>query len=178
MTQKNNNHRPKSLGNSLPERYPPSPPCACEVCQGYCIRPGWWTVKEAARAVEAGYSPRMMLEMSPDRTFGVVAPAFPGCEMAFADYCQSGCTFLVDGRCELHGTGFQPLECRYCHHTRPGKGPGCHAAIGEDWNSIAGRALVVRWAKLTGFWERLALSSMTASSSIGNRATARRAPAR
>jgi hypothetical protein len=160
---KKKNQRPESLR----EKYPPSPACACEVCLGYCIRPGWWTVEEAGRAVEAGYAARMMLEMSSDRTFGVVAPAFPGCEVAFADYRLSGCTFLVDGRCELHGSGLQPLECRYCHHTRPGKGLGCHTAIGQEWDSTPGRALVVRWAKLTGFWERLAFPSMAASSSIG-----------
>ena len=49
---KKKNQRPESLR----EKYPPSPACACEVCLGYCIRPGWWTVEEAGRAVEAGYA--------------------------------------------------------------------------------------------------------------------------
>jgi hypothetical protein len=157
------NQRPRSLQ----EKYPPSPPCTCEICLGYCVRPGWWTVREAASAVEAGYGARMMLEMSPDRTFGVVAPAFPGCELAFVDYRRSGCTFLAADRCELFSTGLQPLECRYCHHDRPGKGPRCHAALEKDWNSAAGRALVVRWAKLTGFWGRLALPLAADDSFLG-----------
>jgi hypothetical protein len=113
-------------------------------------------VREAANAVKAGYGARMMLEMSPDRN-GVLAPVFPGCEVAFVDYRRVGCTFLVADRCELYGTGLQPLECRYCHHDRPGKGPRCHAALEKDWDSAAGRALVVHWAKLIGFWEWLAL---------------------
>lgn len=142
---------------SLAERYPPSKSCSCAVCVSYCRRPGWWTVEEAARAIAAGYASRMMLEMSPDRTFGVLSPAFRGCETQFAvnEYADRGCTFLKDERCELHGIGLVPLECRFCHHDRPGQGPRCHTDIGKDWNTAAGRALVVRWGNLTDFWARL-----------------------
>ena len=145
----------------LEQKYPPSEPCACEICLAYCRRPGWWTVEEAAGAIAAGYGGRMMLEMAPDRSFGVLSPAFKGCEVNFAldVYSGRGCTFLKDDRCELHGTGFQPLECRFCHHDRPGMGPKCHADVERDWNTSRGRVLVVRWAKLTGFWERLSLDS-------------------
>jgi hypothetical protein len=142
---------------SLGDRYPPSPPCDCPVCLGYCARPGWWTVSEAERAIQAGYGSRMMMEMSPDRVFGVLSPAFKGSEGDFARqiYASRGCTFLKEKRCELHGSGFQPLECRYCHHDRVGSGPECHADIAADWNSAQGRALVVRWTKLVGLWPRL-----------------------
>lgn len=101
----------------------------------------------------------MMLEMSPDRAYGVLSPAFAGNEGDFAldRYKHRGCTFLKEHRCELHQAGLQPLECRFCHHDRPGQGPQCHAAIGSEWNSDAGRSLVTRWARLTGFWERLGL---------------------
>jgi hypothetical protein len=121
------------------------------------MRPGWWTVEEAARAIAAGFGPRMMLEISPDRSFGVLAPAFNGSEADFAMQRDAtrGCNFLKDNRCELHGTGFQPLECRYCHHERRNQGPQCHADLEKDWNTPAGRALVVRWSKITGLWERL-----------------------
>lgn len=138
---------------SLAAKYPPSPPCSCDVCKMYCRRPGWWTVDEAARAIEAGYGKRMMLEMAPDFTFGVLSPAFKGCEVRFAyqEYASAGCTFLVDAKCELHGTGHQPLECRFCHHDRPGMGPGCHAEIEQDWNTQAGRDLIVQWNEIVGF---------------------------
>ncbi len=144
---------------SLAERFPPSPPCSCDVCVRYCARPGWWTVEEAALAIKGGYGGRMMLEMSPDRSFGVLAPAFRGCEVGFATQeCASrGCNFLEEGRCELHGTGFQPLECRHCHHDRPGAGPACHAEIEKEWNGDEGRALIVRWSKATLFWEKLSI---------------------
>ena len=141
----------------LAAKYPPSEPCACAVCLAYCMRPGWWTVREAAAAYDAGYARRMMLEPSPERTFGVLSPAFRGCEGTFAlqQYAARGCTFLRDGRCELHGSGFQPMECRFCHHDRPGQGPLCHADLEADWNTPAGRLLVVRWSRFTGIWKDL-----------------------
>lgn len=130
------------------------------MCLGYCQRPGWWSVAEAARAIDAGYGNRMMLEMSPDRSFGVLSPAFKGCEVSFALdlYAGRGCTFLEDNRCELHGTGVQPLECRFCHHDRRGLGQQCHTDLEKDWNTPAGQRLVVRWSKFTGFWDRLMLT--------------------
>jgi hypothetical protein len=144
---------------NLGKKYPPSEPCACGICLGYCMRPGWWTVKEATRALEAGYGKRMMLELSPERTFGVLSPAFKGCEGGFAlnEHASRGCNFLKDNLCELFGTGVQPLECRFCHHDRRGLGPKCHADIEKDWNTPAGRALVARWSKQTGLWKLLSV---------------------
>jgi len=140
---------------NLVSKYPPSEPCSCKVCLGYCIRPGWWTVSESARAIDAGYADRMMFEMSPERSFGVLSPAFKGCEGGFAleFYADKNCTFLHEGLCELHGTTFQPLECRFCHHSRTGQGQKCHADIEKDWHTPAGYALVKKWGNITGFWE-------------------------
>ena len=132
---------------TLLEKYPPSEPCTCAICLSYCMRPGWWTVGQAAAAIDAGYGDRMMLEIAPEFTFGVLAPAFKGCEKYFAvnEYASNGCTFFQDERCELFGTGHEPLECRFCHHERPGLGARCHADLEEDWNTAAGKALVNKW---------------------------------
>jgi len=148
---------------TLPDQYPPSEPCGCEICTAYCARPGWWTVAEARQALSAGYGPRMMLEMAPDRSFGVLSPAFKGNELAFAKqlHADQGCTFLKDSLCELFGTGLQPLECRFCHHNRPGQGFQCHAAIEKDWNTPSGISLVVTWSKQTGFWEKKVMKMET-----------------
>jgi hypothetical protein len=142
---------------NLARKYPPSEPCSCEICRSYCIRPGWWTVQETVRAFNAGYANRMMLELAPDRSFGVLSPAFRGCEGTFAlqEYASQGCNFLNNDRCDLHGTGFQPLECCFCHHDRPGQGPICHADIELDWNTPEGRSLVTRWCRRIGVWEML-----------------------
>jgi len=97
-----------------------------------------------------------MLEMAPDNSFGVLAPAFKGSEgqFALAVYEDAGCTFLKDSRCELFGTGHQPLECRYCHHDRLNLGKECHNALDLDWNTSEGKSLVVRWSRETGFLDR------------------------
>ena len=149
----------KKAGNkkTLREKYPPSEPCTCEICVGYCIRPGWWTVEEATQALEAGYGPRMMLEIAPELNFGVLSPAFKGCERAIAtnQFAKNGCVFLNHDRCELFGTGHVPLECRFCHHERRGLGPNCHADLEKDWKSPAGQALVNQWIKQVGLRYRI-----------------------
>lgn len=133
----------------LAERFPPSAPCDCTICRAYCARPGWWSVEEAKRAILAGYGARMMLELSPERSFGVLAPAFRGCEgsIALQAYRDNGCTFFHRGLCALFGTGFEPLECRFCHHDRPGQGKLCHDALERDWHTPAGQALVRQWMR-------------------------------
>lgn len=145
--------------SKIKDLYPPSLPCSCETCVSYCSRPGWWLVEEARRAIEAGHAFRMMLELSPGRDFAVLSPAFRGneCTYALQVFSGEGCTFLKDDRCELYGTGLQPLECRYCHHERKGTGERCHNDIGREWNSDEGKRLIVRWGNLTGFWARQGL---------------------
>jgi hypothetical protein len=140
--------KPKNK-RTLVEKYPPSEPCACEICVGYCARPGWWTVEEATRALDAGYGNRIMLEMAPELTFGVLSPAFKGCERSIAanQFANNGCTFLKNNLCELYWTGHQPLECRFCHHERRGLGPKCHADLEKDWKTPAGQTLVDQWLR-------------------------------
>jgi len=142
-----NTMKRKQKDESLKKRYPASEPCSCEICRSYCIRPGWWNVEEARLAMKAGYGKRMMLEISPDMTFGVLSPAFKGCEQNYAlqEYANNGCNFLKNGLCELHGTGLEPLECLFCHHLRKGLGQKCHADIEKDWRTPAGQTLVKQW---------------------------------
>ena len=143
----------------LHEKYPPSEPCSCDVCVNYCLRPGWWTVEEAGRAIKDGFGNRMMLEISPDKRFGVLSPAFKGNEgeYSYQEFSKNGCTFLKGGLCELFGTGFQPLECRYCHHNRKGMGVKCHSDIEKKWKTYDAKRLIIRWGNQTGFWQRQGL---------------------
>ena len=134
----------------LVEKYPPSQPCSCRICVNYCSRPGWWTVAEARKALEVGLAKRMMLEISPERDFGVLSPAFKGNEekIAFQIFSKNKCTFLKNNLCELFNTGLQPLECRFCHHERKGDGTKCHLDLEKDWYTKEGQELVVRWLKI------------------------------
>jgi hypothetical protein len=141
----------------LQKKYPPSAPCSCELCVSYCKqRPGWWSVDEAEKAMDAGYAERMMLELAPEKTFSVLSPAFKGneCNFALQANAKNGCTFLNDGLCELFGTDHQPLECRFCHHERQGMGIQCHFDIEKEWNTERGKRLVIKWGNITGFWMR------------------------
>jgi len=138
------------------QKYPPSEPCSCDICINYCKRPGWWTVEQAKKAIDSGYANRIMLEMSPTLKFGVLSPSFRGNErnIALQLYANQGCTFLANNRCELFGKEYQPLECRFCHHTRKGLGQECHWDIEKDWNTKEGQKLVIHWCKITGLFER------------------------
>lgn len=130
------------------KKYPPSNPCACEICRSYCVRPGWWTPPQALLALEAGLGPRMMLEVAPEKTFAVLAPAFRQAEGGFAlqEFSKNGCTFLNGTACELHGSAWQPLECRFCHHLRRGQGKICHADLEREWRK-EGRKIIITWLK-------------------------------
>jgi hypothetical protein len=144
---------------TLHEKYPPSEPCSCDVCRNYCLRPGWWTLEEAERAIKEGFAGRMMLEISPDKRFGVLSPAFKGneSEYSYQVFSKNGCTFFWEGLCELFGTGLQPLECRYCHHDRKGMGVKCHQDIEKEWKNNDAKRLIIRWGNHTGFWQRQGL---------------------
>jgi len=143
----------------LNEKYPPSKSCSCNVCKGYCLRPGWWTVEEAEKVIVAGLGKRMMLEISPEHDFGVLSPAFKGNESNYAlqIFSKNGCTFLNNGLCELFGTGLQPLECRYCHHDRIGMGDKCHSDIEMNWNTKEGKKMIIKWGNSIGFWKQKGL---------------------
>ncbi len=131
----------------LYKRFPPSESCSCEICSYYCMRPGWPLVQEARMLIEAGFSDRLMVEFSPGYSFGILAPAFKGNEgyYALANHAGNGCTFLVSNGCAIFDRSFRPLECRFCHHDRVGKGSVCHLALAHDWNTSKGRRLVQGW---------------------------------
>ncbi|ATW25101.1 hypothetical protein [Candidatus Formimonas warabiya] len=113
-------------------------------------------MEEVVRAIQAGYGNRMMLEISPEMAFGVLSPAFKGCEGNFAlnFYAKKGCNFLKDNLCELYGTGLMPLECRFCHHDRIGLGRKCHLDIEKEWNTAMGQVQVAKWTRQFGLWEQ------------------------
>ena len=91
----------------------------------------------------------MMIEVSPERDFGVLSPAFRGCEggIALQEFSKSGCNFYTNGLCALHSVGLLPLECAFCHHERSGLGISCHLDIEKDWKTEVGKQLIRKWLK-------------------------------
>jgi hypothetical protein len=63
--------------------------------------------------------------------------------------------------CELYDTGLEPLECRFCHHTREGLGLKCHTDLEKDWNTREGQALVMVWADNIGLWNKYGIDAVT-----------------
>ena len=139
--------------------FPPSQGCDCEICRGYCKRPGWWTVEQAELALNKNYAHRMMMEISPEFDYAVLSPAFYGCGglVATKQNSMNGCNFLKNGLCELHGTDLFPIECAFCHHDRVGQGIICHTYIAYDWKTLRGQKLVARWQKIVGFDKKYGL---------------------
>ncbi|MGE4584896.1 MAG: hypothetical protein AB7C91_09610 [Sphaerochaeta sp.] len=140
------------LKHPLYHRFPPSESCSCRICRSFCQRPGWPLVEEARLAMQEGLADRMMLEFSPDFSFGILAPAFKGNEGSFAlqILAAHSCTFLGESGCTIFNFPYRPLECRFCHHSRMGEGLVCHLSIAKDWNTSKGKRLVKRWLQVMG----------------------------
>src|SRR5262245_51533200 len=110
--------------------------CTCEKCIRACQRaPGWMSPEEARKAIDNGYADRLMRDwFEPSSKYGnkeriyVLAPASLGCEGKDApevdredlhniirglEWNKGRCTFFNDeGRCEVHESGFKPLQCK------------------------------------------------------------------
>lgn len=110
--------------------------------------------------MNAGYADRMMVEVSPELNFGVISPAFVGCEggIALQEFSRNGCNFFKDGLCELHPTGLLPLECSFCHHERVGQGIECHTDLEKEWKTEKGKQLVNVWLRTMGIDRKLLFS--------------------
>lgn len=138
-------------------RYPHSQSCSCEVCKSFCKRPGWWTPEQTKEIIKVGYYNKIMLEISPELTFGVLSPAFKGCEMNIAInlFKENWCTFYHNGLCDLHNTPYLPLECAFCNHDSKGQGQKCHTDIEQLWKSKENQKIIKEWGEMVGLWERL-----------------------
>ncbi|MFL6764533.1 MAG: hypothetical protein ACJ8FO_04980 [Sphingomicrobium sp.] len=121
--------------------------CACSACKKACETvPGWFTPAEAVRAIEAGLARRMSAVSEILSGMFALAPSVAGREGRAGWHGLGRCTLLTaDGRCEIHDSGFKPVECR--------TGYGCHD--GPDlpkveemwamWRSPEGKAAVELW---------------------------------
>lgn len=137
----------KQSADNLAQHYKPSEACNCAACVAYCLNlPGLWTLAQCRAALDTGLGPQMMLRLPPGK-HGILSPALRGCEGRLLDKTRigRGCTFLQAGLCALHTTGQKPLECRVTHHSREKQSKACHMAIVAEWDSPAGKALVVEW---------------------------------
>lgn len=100
--------------------------------------------------IKAGFADRLALDWGKSRDQMVVAPAYQGNEGGtYAENLPVGtpCTFLKDGKCELHNLGLKPSECKFAHHSNRN---GSSLRMREEmllplWDSIDGKAMVHFW---------------------------------
>lgn len=143
-------------------KYHDTPACQCEHCRLYCQRPCWPTPVEANRLLDEGYADRLMLDWwaRDGFTVPVLCGALKGSEAKIAPRypaSEAGCTFWVNGLCQLHDKGLKPLLGRYSDHTRTHEQvEEVSAAIAAAWNTDEGIAVVERWREIVGNHEPLA----------------------
>jgi len=121
--------------------------CSCEYCRLACEQvPGWFTPEEASKAIDAGYAPRLSAVV--ERSTGTVAviPSIVGVEGKYDIFRPGRCTFLnKEGLCEIHDTGFKPIECRTGYGCKPSVDYPTLEFINNEWNSNAGVAVIQKW---------------------------------
>ena len=138
--------------------------CACTQCRALCeFIPGWMMPEEARRAIAEGLAHRLMLcwyTGGGQKRIYVLSPAVAGYEgkigpqavMSGKDWKRGTCTFYKNQRCEIHASGFKPLECRLAL--------SCDVAIGRQaddahkqeipraWDSWRSRRIIKRWLRM------------------------------
>jgi Fe-S-cluster containining protein len=124
--------------------------CSCKKCKEECRRlPGWFTPEEAAKAIEAGYAPRMsavvQLHHKTSEPITALAPSIAGSEGKRYYHRMGRCTFLNHlDRCEIHQSGFKPVECRLGFSCRAHTCP-TELEMFAMWNTLEGKAAVEKW---------------------------------
>jgi hypothetical protein len=90
--------------------------CKCKECKQQCKTAGLGTPLEMQKIIDAGLGHRLMPSVWGvgiargflNRTIDFVAPEIID---------GHGCTFFVNGLCQLHDLGLKPMECRLSHHS-------------------------------------------------------------
>ena len=126
--------------------------CDCSECVDMCTkRPCWGTPEEIEGLLHLGYGDRFMRDYwygtSPDyNDIDIISPAIISYEGKTAPFWPTGrCTFLtVDGKCELHNTGFKPKEGRLaiCGDGTP---DDLHKEIAMEWDNGQAQDLANKW---------------------------------
>jgi hypothetical protein len=128
--------------------------CDCDQCKAMCHSPCCGTPDEIRKIIDAGYGGRLCLDDWPNEITDL-HPALKGYEGKTAPYqtmSREGCTFWIDGKCELHDKGLKPSGGKLAHHAQPM----------EEYREIMGKIskswLTKKAMKLVHHWKRDYLS--------------------
>ena len=134
--------------------------CTCDICRRACLNPGWFSPDEAASVLHAGLAHKLMKDwIEPCEQVGnaeriyILAPASLGHEGKNAPelddfflyriigWNKGQCTFLNNGRCDIHNSGFKPLQCRGFFHGESID----NYTMAKLWDNTTARAIVDVW---------------------------------
>lgn len=100
---------------------------------------------EAEAAMKAGLAHSLMLDYwVAEDNIEVLCPAILGYLGTDAPFWPDGqCTFLKKNRCEIHDSGFKPLQCRMAKGCT-GEGTDKKDFV-KIWDTDPARALISKW---------------------------------
>ncbi len=144
--------------------------CSCDKCVYLCEQnPGWFEPREAILAIEAGFAGRLMLDWlepcsevgNEERIYVLAAasvghegreapdiPDGPGAWLLIGNWSKGRCTFLdKDKKCEIHNSGFKPVQCRLASGCDKEIAKGCpdNYAVAKLWDCQEGQKVVKQW---------------------------------
>lgn len=136
----------------ITERYPTSE-CDCHQCVSMCERiPCWPSPQEARDLIESGYGRKLMHTVDYDYRIGydieLICPApqdyTPG---TFTSDRYGVCVFLTnDDLCQIHNTGFKPIEARLVDHRNAPE--DLHLQVLLLWDTPEGKEVIKLWQNM------------------------------
>lgn len=123
--------------------------CSCERCREACENvPGMFHPAEAMLAIAAGHAKRLVPHLLIRTGITVIAPGayHPEIGERYGHQRIGRCTFLDAGKCELHHTGFKPIECREARLCAPRRMTDEEAdRFDKLWDTPEGEAALKAW---------------------------------
>lgn len=122
-----------------------------------CRAPCCGTPADIKKLIEHGYADCLMLDDWPGSPY-MLKPALKGHEAKWAPFeilNSEGCTFWIDGKCELHNLGLKPIQGKLAHHSLTNKeNEEICDMLDEAWeDSDEVRTLINEWKELVGYEE-------------------------
>lgn len=125
--------------------------CDCEKCSNMCHAPCCGTVEDIQNLIDHGFGDRLMLDDWEDAEI-MIKPALKFSESQTAPYntaSELGCTFWIDGKCELHNIGLKPLQGKLAHHSLDDESWNyISKVIRKSWQSEKANSLIKKWEKI------------------------------
>ena len=118
-----------------------------------CHAPCCGTPEDFKKLIDAGYAERLMYDNLPGGSH-MLKPSLKGYEGKMSPWhvlSSDGCTFWVNGLCELHSTGLKPTSGKLAHHSlSEQKYKQTEEYVNDSWGDRKGTEVIERWKKITG----------------------------